>query len=824
MLSGARQDGFSNLDLRSRLSRNEIPFDIFVPFEGCAADDSQKGDGELLNTIDLRALRLRDSWSPTRGCTLLRIPESPDGISDPATVVLRQGDRVRGWAAWHVPRNFQNPGSSDHAGFLARRGIYLLGRVKSARLLEVVPGDCQDSWNRVVSAIRRRAQGMIGKLAQDGGNDQAAILAAVVLGDYSGLSATVREAFQNSGTYHVLVVSGLHVSWIAWVLVGLFHLLRIPRGTGRVLAVFVILLYSSVVGFQASISRALWMFLLYLLGKVFFRRAAPANIALSSAFLLLVLRPDWVLDAGFQLSFLSVLAICLMGAPVIAQVVTPVFRPSTHAGDPERLFLAAGTWHRMGRKLRFICELWAESSGDVGHPRLEAALLAGTRSAARALSALASMIAVSVSVQLWLEPLLAYHFNRLSWIAPVANLAVVPLSSAVLAVGLLSALASNLPGLGPLLLSGAGWLASTLLKTASGISSAPFAWQRCPTPTPSWVVAGIVVIAAWCFRGWKHRWIPAVFIGSVLACLSAGMVPASEWLRLVTGRRADPASEGLDRTAMFRLTFLDVGEGDSIVIRFPDARTWVLDAGGVRQSRSRIESERSFDIGEAVVSRYLWQFWITRLDRLVLSHPDMDHAGGSVALLRNFRSNELVLGDPAMEPLLEHIVETARGRGVPVRHFHAGKVEFVAGVTVQTLNPPDDGIVRSTNEGSVVLRLSYGRFTCLLTGDLEKAGESLVAARLLDMPCLLLKVAHHGSRWSTMDPLLERTQARWGVISVGKNNPFGHPSREVLLRLSRHRVRTAQTSEQGAITFATDGSRYCLSAFVGGILESGPLP
>jgi len=88
----------------------------------------------------------------------------------------------------------------------------------------------------------------------------------------------------------------------------------------------------------------------------------------------------------------------------------------------------------------------------------------------------------------------------------------------------------------------------------------------------------------------------------------------------------------------------------------------------------------------------------------------------------------------------------------------------------------------------------------------------------------LLKVAHHGSRWSTMDPLLERIRPRWGVISVGTNNPFGHPSRDVLSRLSRHGVRTIQTSDQGAITFATDGSRYCLCSYVGGILESGPLP
>ncbi len=818
----AYRDGYPDHDIRARISRDEIPFDGFVPFDGCVSDDGQKRDGEIVNTIDLRAIRTGGGWSRTTGRMILRTPEST--LETPEPLSLREGDRVRGWAAWHPPRNFLNPGLSDHSAFLARRGVYLLGRVKSPRLLEVIPGDCRNAWGSLIFTLRNRVQATLEELSRRGKENQAAILSAVLLGDYSNLSTAVREAFQNSGTYHVLVVSGLHVTWIAWVLIGLSHFCGMSKNAGWTIAASGIFVYSCMVGFQASISRSLWMFLLYLLGKLLFRRAAPANIAMASAFLLLIVRPDWLFDAGFQLSFLSVLAICLMGAPVIEHILTPLFDPAIHAGENERLFLKTGRAYRIGRRLRCLVEIWAEGAGDRWSPGWERVSLRACRILATGAMAVSGMIVISMSVQVWLEPLLAHHFNRLSWIAPVANLIVVPLSSAVLAAGLLSALASGIPVISSALNAASSWLALVLYQSASWISGLPGAWQRCPTPTAAWVVAGILIVSSWCFMEWRRKWVPWVFIGALLASLSAGSVPMGGLAHALPGRRPDLDEDGLNPASLLQLSFLDVGEGDSIVIRFPDGRVWVMDAGGIRQGRSRAESERVFDIGEAVVSRYLWHRWITRIDRMVLSHTDVDHAGGVPAILRNFKVSRLEYGGAAIEPLMTNVFDAAAAKSVPATPVHAWTRETVAGVLVETLNPPEGEPVGSTNEGSVVLHFSHGRFSCLLTGDLERSAESRVVARTGDMRSLLLKVAHHGSRWATMDPLLDQAHPRWGIISVGRNNPFGHPSREVVERLLRHRIRPLLTLDQGAITFATDGTRYKLLSYVAGILESGLLP
>ena len=139
------------------------------------------------------------------------------------------------------------------------------------------------------------------------------------------------------------------------------------------------------------------------------------------------------------------------------------------------------------------------------------------------------------------------------------------------------------------------------------------------------------------------------------------------------------------------------------------------------------------------------------------------------------------------------------------------------------LNPPPDGTQRSINNNSLVVRLVYRNFSALLTGDLEKEGESELVVRTPVLSSTLLKVAHHGSRSATLLPFLNRTQPRWAILSVVGSIPFGHPSREVLLRLIHQGILPLLTLDQGAITLETDGSRYVLSSYVSGVVDRGNL-
>jgi competence protein ComEC len=807
----ATRDRYPAADVRALLARASLPLATPLLLDAWVLEDGARRGPDLVTTLQLRGIRFRETWRTARGLVQLRISLPAD--AGETVLDVHYGDRVRAWAECDVPRNFRNPGSPDRAGLLARRGIHLLARVRSPRLIEVLPADAGNPWNHAIARVRRSLEAQLARLRLEGNPQRAAVLSSLILGDYAGLSDATRSEFQNAGTYHVLVVSGLHVSTIAWVLIQLLRLLRVPVPAARLLAAAGILFFTGLVGFQASITRSLWMFVLYLIAQCLFRRASPVNILFACAFLLLAAHPSWLQDTGFQLSFLSVAAIVLTGVPVMERILRPLMQPLRHAGDPQRLFIQPGRASFWGRRLRIRAELLAEACTDRFGLRMGNFTLKASRAAGAIGFAATSTLMVSLAVQIWLEPVLAFNFNRLSWVAPVANLAVVPLSSLVLIAGMAAEVLTLVARFAWPVFRASGAAAALLLDVNRWFSALPGAWQRCPTPPGVLVAIGVLAWLLWSLARWRRLWIPCVLTGLGLAGLAlsaSGVLP----------RRWGPWAPA---PGMLRLSFLDVGQGDSIVIEFPDARVWVVDAGGLRLEPSKPEDGGSYDIGEAVVSRFLWSRWTVALERVLLTHPHQDHAGGIPALIGNFPVGGFDYAHAADDETVRRLVEKARACRVPAHGIRAGEEYRVGGVTVRVLNPAPKYEVQSINDRSAVLYLTYGNFHALLPGDLEGTGEARMLNDSAELKCQLLKVAHHGSRNATLESLLDHVRPRWAVISAGRKNPFGNPARETLLRLLRHGARLLQTMDQGAIYFETDGACYRLSSYNLGLLESGVL-
>jgi competence protein ComEC len=246
------------------------------------------------------------------------------------------------------------------------------------------------------------------------------------------------------------------------------------------------------------------------------------------------------------------------------------------------------------------------------------------------------------------------------------------------------------------------------------------------------------------------------------------------------------------------MTAIDVGQGDSILLVSPTGRTLLVDAGGLPRW---VHSD--LDIGEDVVSPYLWSRAISRLDAMAITHPHADHMGGAAAILANFRPRELWLGDsgdPEMTALLQH----AQALGVRVVHRQAGDKFDFGGAEVRVLAPGAEELATRRNDESLVMKLTVGKTSALLEGDAEKRSERQIAEQ--EPEADLLKVAHHGSATSTIPLLLDRVHPRYAVISVGNRNTYGHPRGEVLARLGQAHVMTYRTDLNGAVTFYLDGS------------------
>lgn len=701
--------------------------------------------------------------------------DSEQTTSGPIEHVFQYGERLRFSAKLYAPRNFRNPGAFDYRGYLTDRGISALGSTKATEV-EWLPGFSGSRIKLWQAQMRRSLEQKIRQLWRP---EQAALVEAMLLGEEAFMGRSEKADFQRSGTYHVLVVSGLKVGILALLALWLQRGLRIGRGPASVVALFLIAGYAWLTDVGAPVWRATLMFAIYIVARLLYRHKATLNAIGAAALALLVIDPRQLSGASFQLSFACVLIIAGIAMPLLERTLHPYLRSLQNAESTGYDIALPPHLAQWRIDLRMIAGRLGRFLGGRSPLKL---LVLGTRLSLT----IGEFILMSTVIQAGLVLPMVIYFHRATIVALPANVLAVPLTELVMvsailsiATGYISLSAAKIPsfiaGVGLNLMTGAiRW-----------VSALHFADARVATPRLWLAIAGT---AALVFAMILVRRRPLLAIVGL-----SGMTICAFWVIAVPSRPNV-------HTGTLEVTTIDVGQGDSILLVTPQGRTLLVDAGGMPQW---MHSE--LDIGEDVVSSYLWSRGFDHLDAVVATHAHADHIGGMQSILANFHPRELWLGVDSPAPELQAVLKEAKHLGVSVVSRKAGDEFEMGGTKVRILAPDLDSANQGAhaNDDCIVMKVSFGATSVLLEGDAERAAERKIAEE--EPQADLLKVAHHGSATSTIPDLLAAVHPRFAVISVGARNVYGHPRAEVLSRLEDANVATYRTDLDGAVSFYLDG-------------------
>jgi competence protein ComEC len=619
-------------------------------------------------------------------------------------------------------------GCHVEAWLSVRSGAAQAGSVATARGV-VVRGRARQAMERAQLGTATRGRGTPALRARAGRaidrafGAQAPLARALLIADERAIAPALRRRFADAGIVHMLSISGLHVGIIAGAVALVLRAAGLPPTAADAATLAITGAYVALIGAPAAAIRAGAMLAVATVSRLLQRPTSPWA-ALGVGGLFPLADPRTVLDLGWQLSVAGMAALIASG--IVAR---------------ERLSGVAG-WRRAAAAALFT-------------------------------SAFASLVT---------GPLIAWHFGRLSVIAPVANLVAAPLMTAVQPLLFLALLAAPVPPLSAFLADAAAPILSLFTRVAEVCASLPYAALDV-SPGPVAAVASGVAAAALLVA------VATRFGGTAMIVAGASLAVAL-WAPLAPRMRA-----GVE------LHVLDVGQGDAVALR-TDRGRWVLfDAG---------RGGRRGDDGSRIVLPYVRRRG-GDVAAFVLSHPHADHAGGAATIVRALRPVEF--WDAAFagtSATYRESLMAARLAGVPWRRVHPGDTLRADGVRVRFLAPDSAWTAALTdpNLASTVALVEYGAVRFLLVGDAEEPEEAWLLRRWPPeaLAADVLKVGHHGSATSSSPPFLRAVRPRLALVSVGAANDYGHPSPVVLRRLADAGAAVARTDRLGTIVVRTDGA------------------
>ncbi len=800
--------------------------------------------------IDLRVSSLEvvtdteDAQKPLEGGVRLTV-RWPLGSADLRP--FQCGEHVRAVVRLLPPEVYRDPGVWSRKDFLVDQGITSTATVKIERVTSLgqAPGRflaCRLSGLQHSTSTRLLALPAAMHRLPTGlrlSPDDAIMLAAMVTGDRTYLTHSLRVGFERTGSFHLLVVSGFHLAIVAGCLFWVAKKLRLPRIPATVVTILASFAYALFTGFATPVERSLFMVTIYLLGRLVYRERNPMNTIGFAALCLLAVSPRSLFESSFQMTLLAVVAIGGVAAPLLQSTIHPYLTATrdlrlvaldAKLAPPLAQFRVLLRMIASALQNAMVYRLVESDPGQIDAeplPQLNLfqATVNITNTIFRAvfqgrLAAFAAwrvfpaivrfqiriveLVVVSCVVELAMALPMALYFHRITVFALPVNVFILPLlvvlMPAALVTLLLTLISPAYAVLPAMIVAFFLHIGIALVRIFGSMAGGDF---RIPAPLLWQSLAYCALLAAAIVLSHlSHKNKDGSKVGHPF---DLRWPRRAAWAALILAALVAVFPRPIDhpRNALL-VEAIDVGQGDSILLITPDGKTLLVDGGGFGGGPN--QAPQDYDIGEEVVSEVLWSRGIRRLDVVALSHAHSDHMGGLPAVLRNFHPDELWVGNNPRFEAYNALLDEATSLHARIRSLRAGDAFAFGPAQVNVLAPLRDYQPGADpiNNDSMVMRVGYGATSVLLEGDAETPVEQAMLTEQ-GLASTLLKVGHHGSISSTQPEFLARVHPELAVISCGLRNRYGHPRREVLEKLQADRIGTFSTDISGATCFRLDG-------------------
>ena len=681
-------------------------------------------------------------------------------------IVLVEGD-------FSLPNSKRNDGGFDYQLYLKTKGISGFVQAKSA-IKQESNLTLFDIINRTIYNARIKCEKVLENTYV---KDVCDFLKGLLLADTSDISNEVKEEFQNANLSHLLAISGLHVSYVYLLINKTLSRYRIGKAKRFIIIITFLLFFLMITNYPVSCTRAVIMQILALMAFLCKRKYNFINSTLISLLILLLINPYNVYNSGMWLSYGGVVGIVLFNKPIILNILKLKIKL-------KHIFKGK----RIKTKENNIWFINNSISQNI-RKRIEKYFI--------------NTIATSVSVQIVIFPIMWFCYGSVSITFVISNILISGIIGYIIMLGFISILEGFLLGIIKAILgfsfniSIVGFTNNLLVKCGLELTNfcSKLPLEKIELSKPDWIFILIYYLLLLIIFLKNTNTYVSVF-RKLFNIINGRILVIFLVLSLIITQLDIKFDNKLE------LYMLDVGQGDSSIIVSPNNKVIVVDTGEGGKNAS-------YDYGKNVIAPFLLAHKKHKIDYLIISHCDLDHVGGSYYLLEHFKVDNIILGVQTVETEnFSKLKELADKKNVEITYMKKGDIyKLDKDLTIKVIWPDLDNIIydNSINNMSMVFKLFCKGKSILFTGDIEEEGERKILSSLKAVSILksdIIKVAHHGSKSSSIIDFIQAVSPEIALIGVGQNNKFGHPNNDVLIRYKKIGSKIFRTDLQGQITFS----------------------